>query len=130
PSGKGRVSSRARQAALFLLIVAVQFGLFEAGLRTWGSSEAAPAFQGLFQNDPVLGYRLKPGARTQFTTTEFTANIAVNGQGFRDDEEIGPKAVNERRILLLGDSLVLSVQVDLARTFGKLLEQHLNREST
>jgi hypothetical protein len=129
PRGNGRASSRARHAALFLLIVAAQLAVFEVGLRTWGHSEAAPAFQNLFQNDPVLGYRLKPHARTQFTTKEFTASIAVNGQGFRDDEELGPKAANERRILLLGDSLVLSVQVDFTKTFGRLLEQHLNGES-
>ena len=29
---------------------------------------------------------------------------------------------NERRILILGDSLVLSVQVPFAQTFGELLE--------
>jgi lysophospholipase L1-like esterase len=128
-NGSGRASSRARHVALFLLIVAAQFAVFEVGLRTWGSSEAAPSFQGLFQNDPVLGYRLKPHARTQFTTKEFSANIAVNGQGFRDEEELGPKVPNERRILLLGDSLVLSVQVDFGQTFGQLLERHLNSGS-
>jgi hypothetical protein len=112
--------------AVFALIMAVQFGLFEAALRTWGSSEAAPAFQGLFANDPVIGYRLKPGARVRFATAEFDTEIAINTTGVRDDEEIGPKAANERRILLLGDSLVLSVQVPFGRTFGELLEQRLN----
>ena len=44
----------------------------------------------------------------------------------RDDEEIGPKAPDERRIVMLGDSLVLSVQVPFAQTFGELLERRLN----
>jgi lysophospholipase L1-like esterase len=44
----------------------------------------------------------------------------------REDEPIGPKAPNERRIVILGDSLVLSVQVDLRQTFGRLLEARLN----
>ena len=74
-----------------MLIAAAQFGIFEVGLRTWGSSEAAPAFQGLFETDPAIGYRLKPHARTRFTTSEFNAEIAINGAGLRDDEEIGPK---------------------------------------
>jgi hypothetical protein len=112
--------------AVFALIMAVEFGVFEAALRTWGSSEAAPAFQGLFANDPVIGYRLKPGARVRFATAEFDTKIAINTTGVRDDEEIGPKAANERRILLLGDSLVLSVQVPFAQTFGELLERRLN----
>ena len=48
----------------------------------------------------------------------------------RDDEEIGEKAPNERRILILGDSLVLAVQVPFGQTFGELLERRLNsRES-
>jgi lysophospholipase L1-like esterase len=119
----------ARRATAFILIALAQFGIFEAALRTWGSSEAAPSFQGLFEGDPVIGYRLKPHARTHFATTEFATEIAINGAGFRDDEELGPKAADERRILLLGDSLVLSVQVPFAQTFGEILERRLNRRS-
>jgi lysophospholipase L1-like esterase len=115
-----------RRVALFIVIVAAQFGIFEVALRTWGSSEAAPSFQGLFENDPELGYRLRPHAHTRFVTKEFAADIEVNGSGFRDDEELGPKEPNERRILLLGDSLVLSVQVPFSQTFGELLERRLN----
>jgi hypothetical protein len=115
--------------ALFALIMAAEFGVFEAALRTWGSSEAAPAFQGLFANDPVIGYRLKPGARVRFATAEFDTEIDINTTGVRDDEEIGPKSANERRILVLGDSLVLSVQVPFRQTFGELLEHRLNASS-
>ena len=122
----GARSSRLRRFAVFALVVVAQFGIFEAALRTWGSSEAAPSFQGLFEGDPEIGYRLKPNAKTRFTTSEFAADIAINGEGFRDNEELGPKALNERRVLLLGDSLVLSVQVDFDRTFGELLERRLN----
>ena len=78
----------------------------------------------------MIGYRLKPHARTHFATSEFAVDIAVNGAGFRDDEELGPKAANERRILLLGDSLVLSVQVPFAQTFGERLEHRLNSRSS
>ena len=66
--------------------------LFEVGLRTWGSSEAAPAFQGLFDDGP--GDRLPAASRTparEFATSEFDAEIAINGAGVRDDDEIGPK---------------------------------------
>jgi lysophospholipase L1-like esterase len=60
-------------------------------------------------------------------TAEFDAGIAINGQGVRDDAEIGPKPANERRIVVLGDSLVLSVQVEQQQTFCQLLEASLNR---
>lgn len=117
---------RAARVLLFLLVVACWFVIFEVGLRQWGSSEAAPAFQGLFAGHPVLGYRLQPGARTRFSTSEFDTEITINNAGVRDDEEIGPKPSNERRVVILGDSLVLSVQVPFATTFGEQLEQRLN----
>lgn len=118
--------ARARRLSLFLLVMSVGFVISEAGLRQWGSSEAAPAFQGLFTGDPIVGYRLQPGARTQFTTAEFDTHIAINNAGVRDDEDIGPKAANEKRIVVLGDSLVLSVQVPFSATFTEGLEQRLN----
>jgi lysophospholipase L1-like esterase len=108
-------------------ILVAEFGLIELGLRLEGGSEAAPAFQALFLQDPRVGYRLKPGARTRYTTVEFSTDITINGQGVRDDRDIGPKAPNERRIVILGDSLVLALQVPLEQTFCKLLEVKLNR---
>ncbi len=121
---------RLRRALLILAIAAAQFALFEAALRVWGHSEAAPAFQALFIPDPVIGYRLRPGARVRFATAEFDTQIAVNDQGVREDEHIGPKPRNERRIVVLGDSLVMSVQVDRRQTFVHLLEERLNRAAT
>ncbi len=115
-----------RRVTIFLVVLALQFGVFEAAMRVWGSSEAAPAFQGLFVGDPQIGYRLKPNAHVGFATSEFDSEIATNSLGLRDDEDLGPKPPNERRILLLGDSLVLAVQVPLRQTFGKLLEAKLN----
>jgi len=117
---------RAHRLLLFCLVLLVWFVIFEAGLRRWGSSEAAPAFQGLFTGHPVIGYRLKPGARTRFATSEFDTQIAINNAGVRDDENLGPKASGEKRVVLLGDSLVLSVQVPFPETFGEHLERHLN----
>ena len=119
---------RVRRVLLLLAIAAVQFAVFEVALRTWGHSEAAPAFQSLFVPDPAIGYRLRPGARVRFTTAEFDTQIRINEQGVREDEPIGPKPPNERRIVVLGDSLVLAVQVDRQQTFCRLLEERLNRD--
>jgi lysophospholipase L1-like esterase len=118
-----------RRAFLFGLIFATWFAVFEVGLRRWGSSEAAPAFQGLFTGDSVIGYRLQPGAHTRFTTVEFDTEIAVNATGVRDDDELGPKPPGSKRIMILGDSLVLSVQVPFEQTFGEQLERRLNAGS-
>jgi lysophospholipase L1-like esterase len=121
-----RSTARVRRIAAFLLVIAVQFGIFEVALRVWGSSEAAPAFQGLFMQDPDIGFRLKPGARTRFGTAEFETDIAINNLGVRDSADLEPKTDDERRIVILGDSLVLSVQVAFEQTFGEMLETRLN----
>ena len=116
-----------RRALLILGIAAVQFAVFEIALRVWGHSEAAPSFQALFMPDPVVGYRLRPNARTRFITSEFDTEIVINAQGVRDSRDIGAKPAGERRVVVLGDSLVLSVQVDERQTFCRLLEERLNR---
>lgn len=111
-----------------LLAVAVMAGwfvVFEAGLRLKGGSEADPEFRQLFMDDDRMGYRLRPGASAHFKTPEFETDIRINSAGVRD-EEFGPKAADERRIVVLGDSLVMSVQVPLQQTFAKRLEARLN----
>lgn len=117
---------RARQVLLFTGIFLIWACVFEAALRQWGSSEAAPAFQGLFTSDPAIGYRLNPGARTRFTTSEFDTTIQIAQAGVRDDQEIGSKPPGETRIAILGDSLVLSVQVPFSTTFTEQMERRLN----
>lgn len=121
---------RAQRLLLFSLVFGAWLLVFEASLRHWGSSEAAPSFQGLFTGDPIIGYRLQPGARTRFATAEFETGIAINAAGVRDDEELGPKPPGSKRILVLGDSLVLSVQVPFEQTFTEHLERRLNEAGT
>jgi len=114
---------------LFVAIMLVQFGLFEAGMRLHAGSEAAPVFQQLFMRDPEIGVRLRPGASARFKTSEFETDIVINSSGVRDGE-IGPKPAGERRIVVLGDSIVLSVQVQAAETFCAQLQQRLNARQT
>jgi lysophospholipase L1-like esterase len=122
-----RTPARVWRAMLFVGILAGEFAVIEAALRWHGGSEAAPGFQSLFLQDPALGiHRLAPGARTRFTTREFDTEIAINDAGVRDDEPLGPKGPGERRVFVLGDSLVLSVQVPFEATFCERLEARLN----
>lgn len=108
-----------------ILVLAAEFALLEAGMRVVGGSEAAPAFQQIFMQDPEVGHRLQPGAQTVYSTVEFTTALAINAQGVRDDRDIGPKPPGQRRIVVLGDSLVLSVQVPLQEAFTSVLEREL-----
>ena len=111
--------------ALVCAVALVQFGIFEAGMRLRGGTEAAPEFQKLFTPDPVLGYRLKPGATARFRTADFDTRITINQAGVRD-RDVAPKAPGERRMVVLGDSLVMSVQVPVEDTFVARLERRLN----
>ena len=117
-----------RRLLVAALVLGGEFAAFEWFLRWQGGSEAAPVFQQLFMPDPVVGYRLRPGQSIVFTTREFSTPIATNAQGVRDDE-IGPKPAGERRIVVLGDSLVLAVQVPHERTFCQRLQARLNAQA-
>lgn len=125
PSWRLAVVTRLLVAAL---VLGGEFAAFEWFLRWQGGSEAAPVFQQLFMPDPVTGYRLRPGQSVVFTTREFSTPIAINAQGVRDDD-IGPKPVGERRIVVLGDSLVLSVQVPHEQTLCQRLQARLNAQA-
>ena len=107
------------------VIFTAQFSLFEAGLRTGDARKPLRHSRACSSKTPSIGYRLKPGARCDSRPRNSTPDRHQQ-PGLRDDEEIGPKGPNERRILVLGDSLVLSVQVPFKQTFGELLEQRLN----
>src|SRR5687768_1538552 len=95
------------------VILIGEFVVLEAGFRVFGSTESAPAFQSLFMPDDRIGYRLRPGTSIRYSTTEFSNELTINPQGVRDDEDILPKAPDERRVLILGDSYVFAVQVPL-----------------
>ncbi len=114
--------------ALVCAIALAQFVVFEAGLRLKGGSEAGPAFQTLFIPDPRIGYRLAPGVSTRFTTAEFDTTITINSSGVRD-REIGGRLPGERRIVVLGDSLVMAVQVPSEQTMTARLEARLAVDS-
>jgi lysophospholipase L1-like esterase len=122
------IRQRLGRLGLFAAMLAAQFVLFETAMRLTSGSEAGLEFQALFTPDPDIGYRLKPGASARFRTAEFDTRIQINSAGLRDDE-IGPKPPGERRILVLGDSLVLSVQVPPEQTFCEELERRLNQDA-
>jgi lysophospholipase L1-like esterase len=114
---------------LAAVICLAQFGMFEVGLRMAGSSEAALSFQRLFMADPVVGFRLRPSTSVRFTTSEFSTDISINAEGVRD-APLGTKTPGERRIVVLGDSLVMAVQVPIEQTFCRLLQDSLNAKAS
>jgi hypothetical protein len=122
-SGGARLAPR-----LLLLVASVALVLLalEVAVRIASPDQVAPAFRALFMPDDRIGYRPRPGASGRYKTPEFEAWTAINNAGFRDDREIGPKPPDEFRIAVLGDSMVMAVQVPIEETFVRRLEGRLN----
>ena len=121
-----RVSKALVRLLVLGLLFVAEFAVLEAALRWRGGSEASPEFQSLFIDDQQVGHRLRPNAQARYTTPSSARTSRSTRRACATTQDIGPKAPNERRIVVLGDSLVLSVQVPLAETFCKRLEARLN----
>jgi hypothetical protein len=112
---------------VFLLGGLLILVLAEAAVRIF-----LPAPPLLGRYDPVLGVSLRPGSRGWWPG-EHPVYVAINSLGHRDRERgwrreaSGDwfKPAGTRRVLLLGDSLVLGLGVELTRTFGQIFERDL-----
>ena len=62
------------------------------------------------------------------TISEFKVHIKNNSLGFHDSNHTFLNKADNYRILIIGDSQVEAVQVELPKTFFKILERKLNNE--
>jgi lysophospholipase L1-like esterase len=69
----------------------------------------SPEHEPLFEGDPRLFWRLRPGVRTIW---DFTV-VSTNAQGLRHDGPIGAKPPGALRIVCLGDSVTFGYRVPL-----------------
>ncbi|SIS78358.1 SGNH/GDSL hydrolase family protein [Insolitispirillum peregrinum] len=105
--------------------------LFEGVLRL---TELPPAWKvlpvaqaNLYAPDPLVGYRLRPGAHGLWIT-ENRAPVSINAEGLRNPPLNGPAGVG-RQVYALGDSMVEALQVTDGETFVRLSEQALQRRA-
>jgi hypothetical protein len=117
-----RTLRRGMVSRLVLILSGVTFALVivEAGMRVFGISW--PVFD---DYDPWRGVRLTPGMKGWYTN-EGNAYLEVNSLGYRDIDHATAKPPGVYRIAVLGDSFTEARQVDLQKTFWKLLEHALN----
>ena len=108
--------------------LALALGLFEGVLQLL-TPGLAGTFRGFYETSPEVGYKMKPGLDLVYSNPEYRTEIRSNSLGFRDDEHSLVKPEGTIRILVLGDSFVESLQVDLEETFHQILEQRLNETS-
>lgn len=85
--------------------------------------------QGMFISDPERDYKLAPNFQAEAKTPEYSALIKTNSLGLRDSQEYGKKGIQTHRIVVLGDSFVMGVGVNVEETFVKALERRLRENA-
>ena len=93
--------------------------LAEIGLRLAGVEY--PSFQ---QVDPRLGASLRPGAHGWYRQ-EGESHVRINRDGLRDRDHEERAAPGTLRLAILGDSYAEALQVDVAKTFWRVLAREL-----
>jgi hypothetical protein len=73
-------------------------------------------------HDGELGWLPKPHSHYSDRTREFNIDIAINSQGFRDDED----SLQKPDVLLLGDSYAFGCGVNHAERMDHFIENQLN----
>ena len=114
----------------FLLSALIALGLAEVGLRVfkpWGIEffHTLPYHMQGMVDHPQLGY-----VHPKSISYELGANrVELNSHGLRDEEIQYTKAPNERRILVLGDSVTFGWGVSQGETFSDRMEPLLSVET-
>jgi hypothetical protein len=102
--------------AAFLIALLLAEGLL------WLGGFSYPNFH---RSDTNTGVALWPGAEGWWQE-EGRAYVRINAQGMRDDRDISVKKPEDvYRIAVLGDSYAEALQVDVSKTFWRLLETKL-----
>lgn len=123
-----RLAERPAVARIALVVwaIALPLGILDFGLRPF-----VPARTTLFEADPDLGWRLRPGAHSEWGGVR----VSVNAQGLRGPAVARPKPPGVERVLFLGDSVTFGygladpddafparVAAELARAGGRRVE--------
>jgi hypothetical protein len=112
---------------LFMLIV------FEVGLRLAGYGAIYEVYSKpwiFWVHDDLLGWSHEPNAEGVYVgprpwPVEFETPIRINSLGLRGPEP-APRTPGSRRVMVLGDSMVVAFEVPWQETFTSLLEERLS----
>jgi lysophospholipase L1-like esterase len=119
---RGRITLSRRLVNLLLVIAGTALAWATAEAILWTAGFDRPQF---YVRDPERGKAGRPGAVARFST-EGHALVHFNSLGFRDHEHAEEKPPGIFRLAVLGDSFTEALQVELERTWWKLLEKSLS----
>ncbi|MFO0548031.1 MAG: SGNH/GDSL hydrolase family protein [Polyangiaceae bacterium] len=124
-AARQRLKRALKKAGKVLLWLLVVFTVSEVGLRVFIAMTDVE--HGLYRADQDAGWLTKPNLKKRIDLKKpalhFTAD--TNSVGLRGSTEVGPKAANETRVLVLGDSFTWGIGVESTETFPVLLEERL-----
>jgi lysophospholipase L1-like esterase len=83
----------------------------------------------MHQPDEKLGFKLVPNYFMEYESSEYSTIIKINAKGFRDREYKVAKESSVYRIIMLGDSQIFGLGVDLKESYPKVLETILNENN-
>lgn len=119
-----------RPTSIFIGIILALF-IGEIAIRIFASitlRTSGKVLPPMYLKDENLGWRLKPNFKGVAKTTEFSTEIKINSDGFRDYEHSSPNDQATFKILGLGDSFTFGYGVELEETYLSLLEKYLKAE--
>ncbi len=116
--------------ALVFLGILVALAALEGGLRVQYRLLPPPLEEEhrFWQYDPLLGWAKTPDAEGSFVGYEFRTHVKINSHGLRDDEFPREKPAGEYRILALGDSFTVELEVEKEQAWTEVLEELLGTE--
>jgi hypothetical protein len=97
----------------------------EVALRIW--TPESLAYKSVRSSDPVRHHKLEPSRQYIVRTKEFTTRFATNSLGLRDNE--WNRDAKSKRVIVLGDSFVEGVGVEVGDGVVQQLEVRLNNQS-
>lgn len=123
-----RLSALSINILLLAGIIVFMLLLMEGGARLFGVNKVY-GFHQFIQPSLVLHNELIPNAVSRYISEqgEFDVDIRINSMGLRDQEYTLDKPEGVYRILVLGDSPVVGIEVPGEETFPNQMEQLLNQ---
>lgn len=128
----------ARRIATVIVLPTLSIGLvvalFELGLRIAGHRPIYEVYSKptiFWQHDDLLGWSHQPDASGVYVgprpwPIEFEANVSINSMGFRGPE-FPPAHHDDWRVLVVGDSMVASFEVEYEQSFVGILQRELRQ---
>jgi lysophospholipase L1-like esterase len=124
------VKEIAVKVALMLFGVLAALATLEGGLRSQYHllPPAGEKEHRFWQYDPLLGWSKIPDVEGSFAGYEYHTHVKINSQGLRDDKVPYQKPPDEYRILALGDSFTVELEVEKEQVWTEILEELLSTE--